>query len=484
MLSDLKTILRDIGGILIIAGLVMGSVLVISWIYSEEEVIIGILLPALIAIEIGLVLKLLCRNAENPELRHAMITAALSWLIIAALSALPFIMIEGMTPLDSFFEGMSGWTGTGLTMIPQPSKLTHTLQFWRSLMQWVGGVGVIVLMVSILARPGTGAYVLYKSEAREEKIRPSIVSTVRTIWWIYLLFTVVGVVLFFGAGMPLWDAINHGMTGLATGGFSIKDNSIASYDSPLIEAAIIPIMFLGAIPFLIHYRVLKGDYRSFIKDVQCKAMLIIVGIGCLVLMAEHYITGMDILGSIRFSVFQFISGLTCTGFQTTDIHLWSPTAQIIVSFSMVIGGAAGSTAGGIKLIRAVLAYKGSGLWFKRASLPRRAIISFRLGDRILSEDNANKMIAETMLITVLWIIFLFLGIIVMLHLVSADYGLSDVILEVASAQGNVGLSTGITGPDMSPFAKIMLIFNMWIGRLEIIPIMMLFRSLIRGLKPY
>lgn len=485
MFLDIKIVLRDVGSILVILGAVMIFALIIPLIYSEIDAIFGLLAPALIIILIGSLLKLAFRKAKDPELRHAMIIAALSWFIVAMVSSVPFILIENMPILDSFFEAMSGWTGTGLTMIDDPSELTFTIQFWRSLMQWVGGVGVIVLVVSILSRPGTGSFTLYKSEAREEKIHPSVVSTVRTIWWIYLLFTFVGIILFYLVGMEPWGAINHCMTAIATGGFSVKSGSIGSYNSPLIEISVVPVMLLGAIPFLIHYKVLKkGAISSLFKDAQCRAMFILILIGVVSLTVENYFKYFDILEAIRFSAFQFVSGLTCTGFQTTDVQVWSATALIIVSFAMVVGGAAGSTAGGIKLIRAVLAYTSLTWWFRKARLSSRAITSFKLGGKLISEEEANSLVNETSLITLLWIISLFIGVILLLHVVPSTYHLEDVIFEVCSAQGNVGLTTGITNAGMSPIGKVVLIFVMWIGRLEIIPVLMLFRSIVKGVGPF
>ena len=258
LFSDTKIVLRDVGSILAILGTVMIFTLIIPLIFTEYDAIFGLFVPALITVSVGTLLRLAFRKAKEPELRHAMITAALSWLVVAIVSSVPFILIEDMSIIDSIFEAMSGWTGTGLTMVSDPSKITYTMQFWRSIMQWVGGVGVIVLVVSILSRPGTGSFTLYKSEAREEKIHPSVVSTVRTIWWIYLLFTVIGIFLFYLVGMSPWESINHCMTAIATGGFTVKAGGIESYNSPLIEISIIPVMLAGAIPFLIHYKVLRN----------------------------------------------------------------------------------------------------------------------------------------------------------------------------------------------------------------------------------
>jgi trk system potassium uptake protein TrkH len=492
MLPDLKVILRDTGTVLTIFGAIMLSVVGISYYFSEFDngIVYSMLIPSLVVIDVGLAMLLIFRKSGETELKHGLVIAAASWLILPAISTIPFIMTYRMGPTDAFFETMSGWTGTGLTMISDPSQLTHTLQFWRSLMQWVGGVGVIVLMVTILTGPGTGSFTLYRSEGRTEKILPSVVSTVRTIWWIYLLFTLVGIGLFYIAGMGIWGSVNHSMTTIATAGFAITKNSIQSYNSIPIEIAIIPIMLLGATPFLVHYKALRGNLRAIFKDAQVKALIAIVALGILILTLENYYTyyriaGDSIFTSLRFSSFQFISALTTTGHQTANIHAWTETAKIILSIAMVIGGAAGSTAGGIKLVRGILIYRGTRWSFKKASLPKHAVASFKLGEKQISEEETNRILAEANLITILWLIFLFLGTIVLLHVVdTSQYRLGDVFFEVASAQGNAGLSTGITSLSMNPIGKIMLTLNMWIGRLEIFPVLMLFRSLIRGLKPF
>jgi len=481
---NLRIVLKDLGSILGIVGVLMLVLLIVSGFFNELFLLDAVLLIALSTLGLGLLLRHFCRSEKEPELKHAMITAALAWLIVPAVSSLLFIFIEGMNPLDSFFEGMSGWTGTGLTMVAHPSALTHTVQFWRSLMQWVGGIGVIVLMVTILARPGTASSLLYKAEAREEKIHPSVISTVRIIWWIYLLLTAFGIALFYLAGMSAWEAINHAMTGIGTGGFSITDTSIAFYNNPQIELAIIPLMILGAIPFLVHYRVLKGDIKAFLNDMQCRALFVILLLLFIPLFLENYFTAYgSLVASFRFSAFQLISGITCTGFQTTNVRLWSGTALGIVALAMIIGGGAGSTAGGIKLIKAVIAWKGIRWSLTKTLLPRRAIKGIRFGDRFLNEDQFNRISSAANSVILLWIVFLFLGVGVLAHVVAAQYTLSEIVFEVASAQGNVGLSTGITNAGLSSIGKVMLIVNMWIGRLEIIPALMVFRSLIKGFEP-
>jgi len=393
--TNVRIVLVDLGSILMLVGVLMTVLLIVSAAFRELFVVSVLLLTAMVTIGIGALLRLTCRGQKEPQRKHAMITAAIAWLIVPAVSSGLFIFIEGMSPLDSFFEAMSGWTGTGLTMVAHPSSLTHTMQFWRSTMQWVGGVGVIVLMVTILARPGTGAFRLYRAEAREEKIRPSIISTVRIIWWIYLLLTAVAIVLFYFAGMSFWEAINHSMTALGTGGFTITETSMAFYDSPLIELAVIPMMILGAIPFIVHYKLLKGDVRAFFRDLQIRALFMLLLVLLTLLFIVNY-TGFysSAFAALRFSPFQIVSGLTCTGFQTANVHLWSGQALSMVWMAMLIGGGAGSTAGEIKLIRAVIVWKGLNWSLVKALLPKNAIKPFRFGERLLNDEEINSIGAE------------------------------------------------------------------------------------------
>jgi len=477
--SDLKLVLIELGKVLRIFSFVCLFAAVIPVLFREFSAIKYFLITFGLGFASSYILTSQTVE-EEPRLRHAMILAALAWVVIPLYSSIPFMFIERMPFIDSMFESVSGWSGTGLTMVVREDQLSHTIQFWRSLMQWIGGVGVIVLMISILARPGTGAYTLYKSEGRTEKIHPSIVSTVKTIWKIFLAYTVAGVFLLWVCGMPLWDAVNHAMTGIATGGFSVVDKSIGTYDSALIDLAVIPLMIAGAVSFVVHYRIFRVNYKIFFTDPQNRAFFLISLAGVTYVTLINLEISPEILSSFRYSCFQFLSALTCTGFQTVDkISEWSEAAKLALSIAMVIGGAAGSTVGGIKLIRLILLYKGVAWKFRKVSLSPAAIISFRLGSKSLSSEEANEEVAEAALISFLWIVFLFLGIFILLKTVPPGYTLGDVIFEVASAQGNVGLSTGITGPEMGSLAKVTLMFNMWIGRLEIIPVLMLIRLILK-----
>lgn len=478
-MNDLKIILRDTGAVLIAVGLISLIAGIVPIIFNENGSIIWIIITCSIFFVNGSIFKIIGRTDDETRTRHAMVIAALSWLLISLISTIPFYYIARIDFLSAFFESVAGWTGTGLTMFSHPSTLNHTLQFWRSFTQWIGGVGVIVLTLIVLARPGTGSFTLYRSEAREDKMRPSIISTVKTIWWIFLLYTAIGIALLYIAGMPLWDAVNHCMTGLATGGFSVKDDSMAGYSTWAQIAIVIP-MIMGAIAFSAHYDFLKGKIKKFFKDAQTQVLIFLLIIGALFLTYLNMPLYKSFLTSFKYSAFQFVSALTCTGFTNYNITSWGDQAKFLISIAMIIGGAAGSTAGGIKLFRLILLSKGVGWKLRSVFLPPKSTFRYKLGDKILGREEAIEEMSEAAVLSFLWVILLIIGIFVIMKTTNAN--LADAMFEVCSAQGNVGLSVGITGIGMNPVAKLMLILNMWVGRLEIIPILVFIRAIIKGGK--
>ncbi|SFS91616.1 TrkH family potassium uptake protein [Halostagnicola kamekurae] len=507
MNGAVETIGRDLGRIFeALAGLLFVSVLV-PLVWGEYWTIPALLVSGTLPFVIGYSLTSRFQGAAQPGKLHGMIIAAMGWFCVALFGSLPFLLISWTAelapavlgtpaqsptlaaftkPLNAVFESMSGFTGTGLTMTDNEEVLPRTLQWWRSFIEWIGGVGVIVLTTAVLSRPGSGSLTLYESEARSERIHPSIVSTVQTIWWIFLLFTFVSILLLWAVGMPIWGAINHGMTGLSTGGFSIMDNSIATYDSAAIDFALLPVMLLGSIAFPVHYLILQGDLRNLYTDLQTRWVFIYMSVGTIALTGMIYATGTydTLFSAFRYGSFQFVSAATCAGFQTavdtTNVALgrWPVQAQLTVVFGMIVGGAAGSTAGGIKLIRSLTLLKGIRFRISEVFYPNSAVRRLKINGRRLDEQEVRQEFEEAAIIGFLWFVFLAIGtFVLLLSLPQGEYALENVIFEVASAQGNVGLSAGITGPESLPTpGKIMFLFNMWIGRLEIIPVLVTLRT--------
>lgn len=505
---------RDVGRILQVVSLMLVVSILIALANREFFAVPAFALSAVVMGSIGIALARRYRNVATSGKAEAMVTAASAWAMVGVLGGLPFLLIAWTMALDPFpawvntpalddttviflhplnavFESMSGFTGTGLTVAAVEEELPRSLHWWRSFTEWIGGVGVIVLTVAILARPGSGSLTLYESEARSEKIHPSIVNTVKEIWKIYLGLTLASIALFLAVGMPLWDAINHGMTGISTGGFSVHADSIGYYNSSLIEYAVVPIMIAGSIAFPVHYLLFKGELENFYKDIQTRWVFLWFGIGSLVLTSilwlnGHYETFED---TFRVALFQFVSATSNTGFGTTTIgdgteQVWTAGATLMTCLGMLTGAAAGSTVSGLKLIRVITLVKGTAWQIGNVLQPNNAIRRLQIGQRNLNEDQVQREYTEATVVFILWVACLIVGVTVLLRTLSPAYPLEYVIFDVMSAQSNVGLDSGITGPELPATGKAMLIVNMWVGRLEIIPIAVLLGAAFQRLGLY
>lgn len=480
--ADIKIILNNLKGIFLIIGLVMLLMALLSYYlgYTISATAFGY--GAVIGIGMGLLLRIAFPGSINPELKHAMIIAALAYLIVPLISMIPYVLVAHMTPVDAFFEAISGWTGTGFSMIDKPESVSPMIQLWRSLTQWIGGLGVIVLMVSILIRPGTSTYMLYKSETRTDKIHPSIGSTIKTIWGLYVGFTITGLVLLYAAGLPIWDALNLSMTAIGTGGFSIYGASLATYDSALIEILVLLIIMAGSIPFVVFYKTFQKGLSSLFNDSQVRTFIGIILVGATLLIIENYYFYGNLLTSVRYSGFQFISAITSAGFQTTDITQWSQPALLIMTLAAVTGGCAGSTTGGIKIARVIFLKDQVRLWFAKVLRSKNSVTILTINDKRVTEDLISSELTEATFISFLWVVCVFLSVFLLSNIVGSNYDLGHVLFDVSAAMGNTGISSGIINPGLSDTGKIIIIVDMWVGRLEIIPVMLLVRYVFKGFR--
>ena len=459
MRSDFEVILKDTLRVLFFVGMLFFVPIIVSVIYGEYYLIPAFLFTGLAICTGSYFLYSRMKTEKTTELRQALVVVALVWLFVAVLGAIPLMLVSNFGFLDAFFESMSAWTTTGLTIIPDVESLPYTILFWRSFMQWIGGMGIVV---AVLAGLITGGDSLITAEGRGERIRPNIMNTIRTIWWIYALYTLVGVLVLIIAGMNVFDAVNHCMTALATGGMSTKNTSIQYFNSFPIELGCIFIMMLGAISFLTHFHVLRGNVREIPRDEQLKTMLLIMLVSFIILL--------PFIASARQIGFQVVSAISGTGFSTASFSQWDQFSKSVIIFLMVVGACAGSTAGGLKIIR-VNIYANSIYNYLRRIITPNVVIVQRVGNHILRDSE----ILNVSFFIITYVLFLLAGSSLLTALGNPAI---DSMFEVASAQGNVGLSTGITHAGMNPLVEIVLIVNMWVGRLEIWAALMLIGAFI------
>lgn len=340
----------------------------------------------------------------------------------------------------------------------------RTILFWRSLTEWVGGLGIIVLFLAALVGFGKAARKMYVAEARTQFVEPNVTQTARSLWGIYIILTLIGATLLYLTSLPnasLFESVNHAMTGIATGGFSVRNDSFAGYAWPVLTVAIL-IMIAGATSFAVHRMIFRGAWREFFKNVEVKFMLALIAVCSALLILSVGITD---------SFFQTTSALTGTGFSTANLAHWGDGQKGVLILLMVIGGGYGSTSSALKLIRVLILAKAIHWMIKKSFLPDRAVVHMKLGGRIYSEHE----MMEAAIYAFLYLLVMIGGAVV---LMSFGHSAIDSLFESASAQGNVGLSVGITSPFMPLAGKITMIIQMLVGRLEIIPVIALLSYLI------
>jgi len=478
--EHLALIAHDMGIIFELLGSATLVVFVILLIYQEWTMVLPMASVPITFMILGYLLSLVPKKEFEPRLSIALAAVALTWFAIALIGSLPFIIGMHMSFTDGIFEAMSGWTSTGFTVMGSLDSAPHVILFWRSFMQWVGGIGVIAFGITMMSRSSIIQYRLYRSEGRSEALMPSIISTGRRMWGIYLLLTIGFTIMVFFTGIPLWDALNIVLTTISTGGFSIHDSGISYYHNGLLEGLLLPVMIAGAIPFKLYFLLYRKKIAQFWKDPTVRLILALACTGSLVISFNLYVFNeYPATEAIRQGFFCTISGLTCTGLQNSSLS-WGPLPILIVIMLMLIGGASGSTAGGIKINRIILGYEGLIWWFRRFFVSSRVIVPFKHENKNIPRRISELELSKNMLIVVLWVLLIFVGTLIALHVTPGISPTQIVVFDLVSAASNVGLGSGYFTP-VAPFQiKWLFILVMWIGRLEIVPVLILWMSIIRG----
>ncbi|WP_250543652.1 TrkH family potassium uptake protein [Methanocaldococcus lauensis] len=456
--KDIKGILNILGGIIAVIGLFTLIPCIIAFYYNENT-IFNFLVPGIFFTIFGCILKKITKP-RNLKLHHSMIASALAWLIASLIGAIPlYLSIPYFSYVDAVYESMSAWTTTGMTLITNVEVLPKSILFWRSFQQWIGGVGILVLSALVLARSGTVAYLLYSSEARQERIMPSAISTIKTIVWIYTLYTILGIFLLYLSGLSFWESINLTMTGISTGGMSISNYSFPYND--LAKIVMICIMMVGGvISFSIHHRILTGKYFN---DIQTKYAIIVITIISIIISIKDHISIID-------SLFTVVSAMTSTGFTTINIANLSNLSLFLIIFLMFIGGGAGTTTGGVKIIRFLVILKAMYYEIKEVIYPKSAVIYEHLDNIELD----YKIIREAFVIFFLYGITSFF---IALTFIFLGYGPYKSIFDAVSFVSNIGMCLGVVTLKTPTIGKIAGIIGMWVGRLEFIPVLVLLASL-------
>lgn len=479
--------------------------LIICVIYQEWFAIIPLLSVAAFAFGIGqLLYRIFLKEGNKAHLWDAMIIAANGWLMCSILAAIPFYWIAterlnaGVIsdslvifshPINALFEAFSGFTSTGLTMLQKTGPFPKVLYWWRSFLEWIGGLGLVVFILSLTHLNKMG-FQLYYAEARTEQISRNITRTAHWIWGIYVFYTCITIFLFWLFGMTPWEALNHAFTALSTGEFTLGQESFSNF-SPLIQGTAILMMLLASISFMVHYQLIHGkNCKVFIKSHQTRLLLLFAFGGWLIVVGLNYWNETNIPWLNSF--FEWTSALTTCGFSTSKLKAFSPMAKLFLIMGMFVGGAAGSTCGGIKLRR--LTYLTDGVILRLKTItqkkekqitghyrPKKGRYQSEPPGVDLPKTEQSERLYTAGVLFFLWTFTLLIGWFLILRWAPKGRAL-DALFEVTSAMSNVGLTSGLLTPDFSAFGKCIFMFMMWIGRLEIIPAIILLLAVPMTLK--
>jgi trk system potassium uptake protein TrkH len=473
---NFRVVFYILGFLLIIEGIFMALSVPVSLVFDDPDYSILFYCSACTVIAGVLLFYFFKNSPKNIGKREGYIIVSLGWVLFSLFGSMPFYFTKAIPSFtDAFFETISGFTTTGASILNDIESLSHGLLFWRSLTQWLGGMGIIVLSLAVLPLLGIGGMQLFIAEVpgpTPDKLHPRVKETAKRLWGIYVIFTFLEILMLVFGGMNLFDAICHSLTTMATGGYSTKQDSIAYYDSAYIQYVIIFFMLVAGVNFTLSYFAMHWRFDKVWKNEEFRFYLGIIGVFTLGITINLIISNNgQVEQSFRDALFQVVSIITTTGFATADYIQWQHFVVVVIFVLMFFGGSAGSTGGGMKIVRVALLLKNSFLELKRLVHPN-AIIPVRFDGKAVKPDIITNVLAFASFYILTFVVSTII-------MSSMNYDLESSMGAVAATLGNIGPGIGAFGPaenfsHVPAFGKWFLSFLMLIGRLELFTVLLIF----------
>lgn len=472
-----KMVVNIIGKVMVVEAVLLLFPMFVGFIYNEDT-FFAFLVPILSLLVIGIPISLVRSDDKAIYAKEGFIIVALSWIVMSLFGALPFVISSNIPNyIDAVFETVSGFTTTGGSILTEVESMDLSVQFWRTFTHWIGGMGVLVFVLAILPASDSGIMHVFRAEAPGPsvgKLVSKLTFTARILYGIYMVLTIVEIIFLICGGMPVYDSVVHSFSTAGTGGFSMKNNSIAGYNSVYVEMVISVFMLLFSVNFNLFYLLLIGNFSKVLKSEELRTFFFIVVVATLAIAINLLSTGLRFWEAMRYSFFQVSSISSTTGFSSADFNEWPAFSKAVLLFLTVVGAMAGSTGGGIKVSRMIILAKSSYKDVKKMLHPR-SVVTTRFEGQPL-EQSVERGVRTYF---VVWVIIVVLSTL----LLSLDY--NEVFTNFSATLaciGNVGPGFNAVGPMgnyamYSPFSKILLSLVMLAGRLEIFPMIILFAPL-------
>ncbi len=455
--------LRIFSGLLLIpvgVGLFLGE----SFVYLE-----GFIIAAFVAILSGVFL--IFGKKKEPDAVEGMISAVIGWICAVGISSIPFMHIMGWGFVDAFFESMSGFTTTGMSLMVSVEGVPHSLIFWRAFIQWMGGLGILTFFVAVIVKVGGAVTSLATAEADKTdsgNIRPSMLNSIKSLWYVYIVFTFIQMVLLYMGGLSIFESMNYALTTLPTGGFSHTVGGVAGFDSLFVTGVFAVFMFFGGTNFLLLHQLLKGNLKDIINDFEFKLYLKVILVVFAVVSLDLFLSsGESFLSALGDSIFQTVSVASSTGFELRSLSSFPEVSRMLLMGLMFVGGCLGSTTGGVKMYRFGILLKIVWREVKSFTLPRNALNFISEGGKKLSEDVVYRIVA----IFFLWFAMVFLA--GLFTVMFSDLGILASVQGIISSMGTMGplLVSQETLVALPSSVKVIWSFVMLAGRLELLPLL-------------